>query len=275
MNKKLNHKVLNYYEKSPEGSRLESSMGQLEFERSKEIIARYISPPPARVLDVGGGTGLYSRWLTQLGYETHLIDPVENLVEEAKKISTQEPHRRIASFTVGDARKIDFDDGFANSVLLFGSLYHLTDKSDRMQALHEAVRVLKTGGILFSVGIYRIASALDGVRYGFLKDTDFEPIIEQDLETGQHRNPTEDLSYFTDAYFHLPSELEEEIAEAGFEILAILPVEGVGAFTSNLDDIWNCAEGKKSLLDIIRRTEWIPSILGATSHFICVAKKAM
>ena len=79
--------------------------------------------------------------------------------------------------------------------------------------------------------------------------------------------------YFTDAFFHLPSELEEEIAEVGLNPLALLPVEGVGAFTSNLDDIWNSVEARKALLDTIRRTESIQSILGATSHMMCVAKK--
>ncbi|MAF33025.1 MAG: hypothetical protein CL941_03565 [Desulfobacter sp.] len=48
MPKKSNQKILNYYEKSSEGSRLESSMGQLEFEQSKEIIFRFyenLQPP--------------------------------------------------------------------------------------------------------------------------------------------------------------------------------------------------------------------------------------
>ncbi|MEU7900263.1 winged helix-turn-helix domain-containing protein [Nonomuraea sp. NPDC049152] len=33
-------------------------------------------PPPARILDVGGGTGVRAQWLAADGYEVHPVDPV-------------------------------------------------------------------------------------------------------------------------------------------------------------------------------------------------------
>jgi ubiquinone/menaquinone biosynthesis C-methylase UbiE len=61
---------------------------------------------------------------------------------------------------------------------------------DRLQALREAYRVLKSGGIVFAVGISQFASLLDGLLQGFILDYQFLHIIQQDLRNGQHRNPT-------------------------------------------------------------------------------------
>src|SRR5258707_4970237 len=70
-----------YYAEYPEHERLSSARGQLEFERTKRIVQRFLPSPPAIVADVGGGTGPYSFWLASLGYEIHLIGPSIPLLE--------------------------------------------------------------------------------------------------------------------------------------------------------------------------------------------------
>jgi ubiquinone/menaquinone biosynthesis C-methylase UbiE len=64
-------------------------MGQLEFERTKRILQRFLPSPPAIVVDVGGGTGPYSFWLSELGYETYLTDRSERLLELCKSRTEQ------------------------------------------------------------------------------------------------------------------------------------------------------------------------------------------
>jgi len=56
------------------------------------------------------------------------------------------------------------------------------------------------------------------MRMGTLGDTQFVGIVLSELETGQHRNPTDRIEYFTDAYFHRPDELAAELEEAGFQL---------------------------------------------------------
>jgi ubiquinone/menaquinone biosynthesis C-methylase UbiE len=78
-----------------------------------ELLARYLPAPPARILDVGGGTGVHAIWLAERGYEVHLIDPVPLHVERARVYNR---------FTVaeGDARDLAQPDCSADVVLLLG-----------------------------------------------------------------------------------------------------------------------------------------------------------
>jgi SAM-dependent methyltransferase len=182
------------------------------------------------VLDVGGAAGAYALPLAAEGYEVHLVDPVALHVEQAGAASAAQPDAPLASAVVGDARALPVDDSSVDVVLLLGPLYHLTDAADRARALQEARRALRPGGLLAAAAITRFASTFDGVAHGFLLEPGFEEIVERDLADGQHRNPGAHPRWFTTAYFHLPDELEREIAAAGFEGTALVAVEGaVGA----------------------------------------------
>ena len=101
----LNPEIRDYYERAPEAERLSTGAFQLEFARTKELLSERLPEPPATVLDVGGGPGAYSLWLAELGFEVHLIDPVDRLVTQARQRS-EAASRHIATFTVGDARDL-------------------------------------------------------------------------------------------------------------------------------------------------------------------------
>ena len=55
------HEVVGHYESIREEDRISSGLGQLEFLRVQEVLRRHLPAPPARVLDVGGGTGIQRR----------------------------------------------------------------------------------------------------------------------------------------------------------------------------------------------------------------------
>ena len=54
--------LLAYYALGAEPSRLDTGVGSLEYERTKEIVTRFLLPG-SDVADVGGADGRYAAWL--------------------------------------------------------------------------------------------------------------------------------------------------------------------------------------------------------------------
>jgi len=264
-----------YYNQYDEASRLSGPWGQIEFTRTQELITRYLPPPPALILDVGGAAGRYACWLAALGYRVHLVDPVPRHVQQAQAASAAQPTRPLVSCTLGDARRLACADGSADAILLMGPLYHLTEPCERHQALRETIRTLVPGGVLFAAAISRFASTLDGLQSGYFRDPAFQAIMRQDLATGQHRNPTGNPAYFTDTFFHHPRELRDEIAAAGFQVTALLAVEGLSYLMQDLSVHWGDPDYRRFLLEILAATESEPTLLGASPHLLCIAKKPL
>src|SRR5262249_19663782 len=187
-----------YYDGFAEETRLASGPGQLEFERTRELLTRVLPPPPARILDVGGAAGAYSFWLAERGYDVHLVHTSPRLVAEAMRRNETAP-ARIASATVGDARALPHDAGSAAAVLVMGPLYHLVEARDRALALREAHRVLSADGVVCVAAISRYASALDGLVRSLTLEPVFAAMRNRDLDDGQHRTTTGRFDYFTTA----------------------------------------------------------------------------
>ena len=226
--------ILAYYERYDEEGRLARGEGLLQYARMRELIQRFLSSPPGVVLDVGGGPGRYSFWLAEIGYQVHLIDPVEKHVWQAREASESQLDHPLASVTRGDARSLNHGDASVDAVLLMGPLYHLTDRDDRLTALREAHRVLKPSGVLIAKAISRFASLLDGLTEGFIDDPAYDSILSRDFEDGQHRGHAHD--YFTTAFFHRPEELEAEVHEAGFVQEGVYSVQGPGQLATDLEE---------------------------------------
>ena len=108
---------------------------------------------------------------------------------------------------------------------------------------------------------------------GDLSDPAFMRIVQRDLSNGQHRNPTNELSYFTTAFFHHPDELTAEVTEAGFHLEEILPIEGPAALLQDLDERWDDKGQRVQILNTLRWLEDDPSILGITGHLMAIARK--
>lgn len=253
-----------HYERGLELGRFADGAGRLEEARTKELLQRHLPPGPATVYDVGGGPGIYAHWLSGLGYQVHLIDPIQLHVDEART-------GPVASAAVGDASNLPFPDHTADALLLLGPLYHLVEAADRRRALDEARRVLQRGGLLFAAAISRYASTIDGLHHDWLGDPDFETIVQRDLAEGQHRNPGDDPRWFTTAYFHRPEELRAEVQAAGFHLQTLVGIEGPAWRLPDLDDRWQDPTRREHLLQAARWLESEPSILGYSPHLMAIA----
>jgi SAM-dependent methyltransferase len=264
----LEQQILRYYETGREAERLESPFSRWEKVRTLDLLDRFLPRAPALILDVGGAAGVYAFPLAERGYVVDLIDPVPLHVEQAKQRAAMY-QRAPRNIQIGDARAIPCDDAAADAVLFFGPLYHLTDSSERIKAICEARRVLRAGGVLLAVAISRFASALDGIGRGLIRDPDFVRIVEQDLKTGQHRNETGSLDYFTTAFFHHPDELKMELIEGGFPAPRLCAIEG---------PLWTAPESatteqQEGLMATMRKLENEVTLIGASAHIMGIATK--
>lgn len=179
-----------YYEtRAVEAQRLFRREGQLEIDRTKELLERFLPDRPARVIDIGGGTGVYASWLASLGHEVHLVDIVPVHVERASQVGT-------FSIAVADARSLpDADDSY-DIALLLGPMYHLLDPDDRLQALREARRVVRGGGLVVAAFISRLAVALDGFVKGWIYGDRGRDAVAQVVQGGTARAaPVSDRSH--------------------------------------------------------------------------------
>jgi SAM-dependent methyltransferase len=264
----IDEAISGYYERSDEQGRLQGDV--VEFLRTSELLAGWLPPAPAEVLDVGGGAGIYALWLAGLGYAVDLVDAMPKHVAQALDAS-RSAASPLRTVQVGDARALVQSDASVDAVLLLGPLYHLLAAGDRRRALEEARRVLRPGGVVVAAAIGRWASTADGLMRGYLGEESFARIVADDVATGVHQNPDAHPHWFTTAYFHTPDELAREVADAGFEIDGPVAVEGPWPVHPDLLD---GAARQETALAAIRRLERDASLLGGSPHVLVAGTKA-
>ncbi len=264
--------LLAHYATGYEDARLEVGAGRLERARTQEVLTRVLPAAPAELADIGGGTGVYAAWLASKGYSVELLDVVPLHIQEARRRFEREGLEG-ARAEVGDARNLPYVPESQDAALLLGPLYHLPARGDRLAALREARRVLRPGGRVVVAAISRFASLLDGFSQGFVRDPVFVEIVERDLASGRHENPSDRAEYFTTAYFHHPDELGAELEEAEFQQVEVLAVEGPFAWLQNFDEVWSNDELRGRMLAFLRLVEREESLLGSSAHLLAVATK--
>ncbi|MFI5237774.1 MAG: class I SAM-dependent methyltransferase [Ignavibacteriales bacterium] len=266
------NKIKQYYNAEIEKNRLELDFFMLEGIRTKEIISRYLSKSKMNIIDIGGGAGYYSFWLQEMGHQVSLVDLSPKNIELAKNYSLT-TGIQLAHSDIGDATELNFKKEEFDLVLLCGPLYHLIDKEDRLKALSEAKRILKPGGILLTAVISRYASLIDGFKRDLITDDHFEKILIDDLKTGIHLNPTENLEYFTTAYFHTPSEIKSEIIESKLKFDKLIAIESFGWFVNNFKEKSGDLNYMNKLQKIINLVETNDDIIAISPHIMAVARK--
>lgn len=115
----------------------------------KALLAKMLRrfPEARSVLEVGCGTGHFTRWLAGRGLEAFGVDLSPAMLAEAARLGT----RRCAQ---GDARKLPFATGSFDLVLLITTLEFA---GDPVVVLREALRVARRGLLL---GVLNRASRL-------------------------------------------------------------------------------------------------------------------
>ena len=181
--------IEDFYNEASEEKRLNGGLGTLEFERVKKLIRKYLIIENARIIDVGGGTGKYSKWLSKKGHKVSLIEPVEKHLKLARKRASklENPFEILK----GEACKLAIEDNSVDMVILHGPLYHLQNKADRINAILEAKRVLKKNGVVLGFAINYAASTLVGLLQGLIHSESYFDMCKTELNSGKHNPPKE------------------------------------------------------------------------------------
>lgn len=176
---------------------------------------------------------MYAEWLTSLGYQVHVVDPVPLHVEQAAALPG-------VTAELGDARALTQEPSSYDVVLALGPLYHLPERPHRIVAWREFGRVVVPGGLIVAASIGRFSALNDGLVKGWLLEDWMSTVVEEHAVSGRHRNIDNVPGLFTTAYFHHPDELAGEVADAGLQLVGTLSVEVtgwlVGPLPQMLDD---------------------------------------
>lgn len=178
-----------YYNKFCEEKRLTRRHGYVEYVTSMKYIHEYLpqgKKETIKILDVGAGTGRYSVQLAGEGYDVTAVELVKyNLgILKSKKSSVKAYQGNALNLSRFEADQFDM-------VLVFGPMYHLYTKEDKVKALKEAKRVVKPGGIILAAYCMNEYSIL---TYGFKEGHMKESIRNQKVDDSFHvRSKEEDL----------------------------------------------------------------------------------
>ena len=171
----------NYY-----STELGSAIDKLEKVCVKKFLERI---PKNKILELGSGTGHWSEWISQQGFEVHGIDIAEKMLEKAE--SKNIPNSKFELMSMTDLK---FEDNTVENIIAITSLEFSVDLD---KTFSEIKRVLKPNGFLITA------------------------VLNSKSVIGLHKkdNPTfEDANFFT--YEELSLRLDEfgnpEFCEAAF-----------------------------------------------------------
>lgn len=263
--------VARLYDSNPEREWQRMDRHRTEFALTLRALAGHLPPPPARVLDCGGGPGRYAIELARQGYQVTLFDlSAGNLALAQQKAA--EAGAPLAGFEQGTALNLNrFAAGNFDAVLLLGPLYHLLEAEERALALAEATRVLRPGGPLLAAFISRYAAHRDAAVNYPTEPVDIPGLYEEIERSGKLPPSPADPPTFS-AYFTHPSEVAPACWAAGLEVDQVLGLEG---FVSIVEDGVNALSGPAWdwWVEANWRVAADPAIHGAVEHLLVVAHK--
>ncbi|WNM32813.1 class I SAM-dependent methyltransferase [Streptomyces sp. Li-HN-5-11] len=268
-----------YYEQSAEreAERLSRPAdGAVEWALHARALEEYLPPAPSRILDNGGGPGAWTLWLAHRGYQVTLTDLSPALLDVARARVAQAPRQyaaNVKAVTEADARDLSaFPNASFDAQLCLGPLYHLTSSTDRHQAVREAHRVLRPGGLLIATVMPRymrlVSTVLEHGSAAFTTGT-----VDRILDEGRYDDPRP--GRFTGGYLTRPDDVAALFEHHGFRVRRLLASQGILAWAQPEAAALaqRDPDAYQRLLDVAYRTASDPSIHGMSGHLLVVAER--
>lgn len=216
---------------------------------------------PLRIIDIGAGTGRYSVALAEEGYNVTAVELVKyNLGILKKKGANVKAYQ-------GNALKLKrFADDSFDLALLFGPMYHLHSDGEQKQALLEAKRVIRPGGIIMVAYVMNDYSV---IKYGFMENHIAERIKNGELtEDFQIRHNEKEL------YDYMRLEQIDALNEAaGLSRIKIIAPDGAADYMRPVLNAMDEETFQLFLQYQLKNCER-PELLGASSHTVDILRKS-
>lgn len=219
----------------------------------------FVENSSIKILDVGAGTGRYSVALSQEGYDVTAVELVRH------NLDVLQSKRANVKCWQGNALDLSFlPENKFDVTLIFGPLYHLMSKEEKLQAFNEARRVTKNGGYILAAYVMNDYSV---ISYCFKQNKIKECVERASLTEDFHQIPTED-----DLYCYLRLEDINELNQlTGLKREKIIAADGAADYIRRelnaLDQESFDWFIKYHLANCER-----PELLGASSHLVDILK---
>ena len=282
-------KVKNYYRHFDEKNRLRNdNSGKLEFLMTMRILEMNLPPVQVTettggadsdsvneisILDLGGGAGVYSFPLAKKGYKVRLADLSETLLAQANKQKEADNVQNLISCDQLNATDLScYKDQSFDVVLLFGPLYHLTEKAEREKCISEVCRVLKKGGKVFASFIPHLSGSIALVqRFCWSPDQVDINTLEECFASGKFKNLSD--KGFQEGYYPVSEEIKNLFSANGFEKIMLRSIRGFGYEKEDVIFKFKNKNVFSKILDLIDSTAEDKSIIEMCGHAIYVGVK--
>lgn len=263
-NRELDEILNNHYSNDyTEDDRLiKDKTHQVEYITTLKYIDKYLKKGD-RVLEVGAGTGIYSLGLAKRGYQVDAVELVNDNLNILKSKITSDMNINAIQ---GNALDLSmYEDNTFDMTLVLGPLYHLFKEEERDKVIEEAIRVTKSGGIIYYAFIL---SDLTMINWGFEKGNlvpNMGVMITDDYKV---INREEYIFYLT--YMSEIKKLMQEHDKQ--EVITYVATDGVGRVMSDKINEMSDEEYKHYInyhLSICERED----LIGYSGHVLAITKK--
>ncbi|MDD5928928.1 MAG: class I SAM-dependent methyltransferase [Spirochaetales bacterium] len=295
-------KVKNYYSHFDEKNRLRNdNSGKLEFLMTMRILEKYLPPVQGAdgtdgseslveglicvrsggaesaegvsILDLGGGAGVYSFPLAKKGYKVTLADLSETLLAQANKQKQEDNIQNLISCDQVNATDLScYKNQSFDVVLLFGPLYHFTEKIEREKCINEVCHVLKKGGKVFASFIPHLSGSIALVqRFCWSPDQVDINTLEECFASGKFKNLSD--KGFQEGYYPASEEIENLFNANGFEKILLRSIRGFGYEKEDVIFKFKNKNVFSKILDLIDSTAEDKSLIEMCGHALYVGVK--
>ncbi len=248
------NRLTEFYNKFNENKRLDRRHGQVEFITSIRYLEEYLQKGD-RIVDIGAGPGRYSLYFKNKGYD---VTAVEYVRPNIGMLKAKDKDIRVVEASATDLSM--FEDNEFDVAIMFGPLYHLYRKEDKLKALSEAKRITRK-----YIFVTYIMNEYSVIEYAF-KDNNYKQIKDKLDETYHIDDP--DALFFQSRI----EDIDELNSLSGLKLVRRFASDGPSDYMrrtiNNMDD-----ETFEAFIDFHLKTCERKELLGASSHVVDILCK--